>query len=146
MDFAILAGLLLVVVGVGLGVTHVLTLNYTRQGESITKNVSIESSGEVNIDETVPASSNIVVACNIDVSALKSIYISSDQTVTLTTNDDGTPDDTLVITADKPLVWYTGCGLPNPFDSAVDVVTIKATRGSAGNAALKIRVVQDVSP
>lgn len=146
--FETILALLAVVAGFGLllGISHTLTLNWNRNSDQIAVNVTITDDAEQNFDVTVPGSSNVVVGCEIDVSALKLLYIYSDQTVTITTNDDGTPDDTLTITALKPLIWYTGCGLPNPFASAVDVESFKATRGSAGDAALKVRVIQDPTP
>ena len=129
-----------------MGITHTLTLNWNRSSEQIAVNVTLTGDGEQNFDITVPGSGNIVVSCEIDVSALVGVYISTDQTVTMTTNDDGTPDDTLTLTAGKPLVWYSGCGLPNPFASAVDVESFKLTRGSAGDAAVKLRFIYDATP
>jgi hypothetical protein len=89
----------------------------------------------------VPGSGNVVVATEIDVSALTLVYISSDKTITFKNNDDGSPDDTLTITADSPLVWYSNCGLPNPFASAVDIESFKLTRAVAGDATVKIRLL-----
>lgn len=119
--------------------THVITYSWTNGGTPVTGSVSSTVEAEHNFDVTVPGSSNTVVDVDLDVSALSSVYISSTGTITLTTNDDGTPDDTLTITANIPLVWTSTCGLPNPFASAVDVTSIKATKGTATDATLKMR-------
>lgn len=129
-----------------LGISHNFTLTWTRNNERLSTTVVMSEDAEQNFDVTVPGSGNVVVAAEIDVSALQSVYITSDQTITLATNDDGSPDDTLTITASKPLAWYTGCGLPNPFASAVDIESFKLTRGSAGDATVKIRFLQDPTP
>jgi hypothetical protein len=129
-----------------MALSHSLVLNWVRSGESITETVTVSADGEQNFDITVPGSSNIVFGCEIDVSVLAALYIHSTGTITLATNDDGTPDDTFTITAEKPLIWYTGCGLPNPFASTVDVESMKATKGTATDATLKIRILQDSTP
>src|SRR5882672_1976777 len=119
----------------GLGITVVLTLNYNRNGEQIARNVTIETDGEKNLGPyTVPGSGSLTITQDIDVSAVKMIYFTSDLTVTMTTNDDGTPDDTFVITAGAPVVWCVDTGLPNPFKSTVDVTSFKLTKSGAGDA------------
>lgn len=140
----ILIAVLLLVLLAGLGITQVLTINWTRQGEAIANNVSLTSSAELNIDETVPGSGNVVVNAAIDVSVLSVIYISCDGDIVITTNDDGSPDNTLTLKAGKPLLWYTGCGLANPL--TVDVITFKATKATPVDANLKVRLLFDATP
>lgn len=125
--------------------THTLTLAWTRNGETLSKSVNVAVEGEQNLDVTVPGSTNDVqVAVEIDVSALKSVFIQSSETVTLETNSSSAPNETITITKDKPLVWYEGCGWANPF--ATDVTAIYLTRGSAGDAAVSIRFGYDATP
>ena len=126
-------------------ITHVLTLNWTRSGDAIAKNVTLTAGAELNIDETVPGSGNVVINAAIDVSAVTGLYITCDGAVVLTANDDGTPDATITLAADKPCIWYTGCGLTSPLGS-VDWTTVKATKATAVDAALKIRVLLDATP
>lgn len=122
---------------------HVATISWSRSGESISDSVTVSGESEQNFDVTVPGSGNVVIASEIDVSALNLVYITLDGTsghsITLTTNDDGTPDDSFTISVDKPLLWYTGCGLPNPFASGTDVESFKATKATSVNATLKMR-------
>lgn len=128
-----------------------LVLNWVSGSESLTNTVSINGElssryGSAASGITVPGSGNVVIDAVIDVSALSLVYIELDgtagHTITLTTNDDGTPDDTFTLTVGKPLVWYTGCGLPNPFASAVDVTSMKAAKATAVNATLRMRFVE----
>ena len=131
-----------------MSVSNILTLNWTYGSQQITNNVTVAAGSLTAISETISGSSEPEIACTIDVSALKSLYISSDEDVTVSTNANiaGAADDTLLITADKPLVWYDGCGLPNPFASGVDVTSIFVARLIAGAAAFEMRIQQDPTP
>lgn len=127
--------------------TESLVLNWIGNSDKLENTVSITGEASWRLGPiTVPGSSNVVIDVAVDVSALSLVYIWLDgtagHTITLTTNDDGTPDDTFTITVDKPLVWYTGCGLPNPFASTVDITSMKATKGTAVNATLYMRFVE----
>lgn len=125
--------------------THTLTLAWTRNGETIAKSVNLVVEGEQNIDVTVPASTNDVhVAANIDVSALALVFIVSNQTITLETNSPSAPDETITVTADKPLVWYSGCGWANPLET--DITALYLSRAGAGAATVNIRYAYDATP
>jgi hypothetical protein len=126
-------------------VTHTLTLAWTRNGETLSKSVNVSVEGEQNVDVTVPGSTNDVeVVLDLDVSALKSVFVQASETVTLETNSAGSPAETITITKDKPLVWYEGCGWANPF--ATDVTAVFLSRGSAGNATVNLRFGYDATP
>jgi hypothetical protein len=128
-----------------MAVTHTLTLAWTRNGETINNSVAIMPEGEQNLDIPVPApSTNLQVALTIDVSALSIVYVSTDQTVTLKTNSSGSPDETITLTAGKPIIWYTGCGWTNPFGH--DLTAIYITRGSGAAATVKFRYGYDATP
>lgn len=128
-------------------ISHVLTLNWTRSGEQIALNVTVSADGEVNRNvELTALQADEQVVLNIDVSALSLLYVSSDVDVTIDTNSSSEPDDTLTVTADNPLVWYTGCGLPNPFASGTDVTQVFITNGDNEAGTVKIRVLLDATP
>ena len=135
---------LLLTLPLAVGITHALVLNWNRSSEAINTTVTITAESEQNFDITVPDNDNVVVVAAIDVSQLSLVFIKSDVTITFKNNDDGTPDDTLTITAGKPLVWYSGCGLPNPFASGIDVASFKLTNATAGEATVKIRFAYEV--
>jgi len=146
MELALLLLVVLAPLMCAVGITHVFALSWNRSSEQIAVNIELEADGEQNFDVTVPGSGNVVIAAEIDVSALLGVWISCDADIALHTNDDGTPDDQFTITADKPLVWYSGCGLPNPFASAVDVESFKAIKADADDATLKMRFLYDATP
>ena len=123
--------------------THNITQSWSRNGEAVSVTVEMSGSGEVNLDETIAASqTNKLVTFVCDVSAMTSLFISCDETITIKTNDSATPDDTITVTADKPIVWYTACGHDNPF--SVDVTELYIT--TTNESALKIRLLQDATP
>lgn len=84
----------------------------------------------------------------IDISQLKAIIIHSDKAVTLKTNSSGSPDDTIVLQANVPLVWYTGPTIDaadgNPFDA--DVTDFYIANSSGATATVKFWVAQDATP
>lgn len=125
--------------------SHNIGLSWNRSGETISKTVVMTADGEVNVDTTVNASAtDKEVDIAIDVSSLQSLYIWSDQDVTIQTNSGSVPADTLTIEADSPLVWYVGCGLDNPLGT--DVTKLYLTNAGGAAATVKIRVLQDVTP
>jgi len=127
-------------------VTQTLTLSWSDgSSTSLTKSVAQTDEGGLYLDFTVAgATTDKRVLAAIDVSALKLLYILSDKDITIQTNDGTTPDNTLTITANKPLVWYSGCGLPNPL--TVDVVDIYVTNAGGTTATVNIRALQDATP
>lgn len=132
--------------------THTLTFGWTRNGETISNNVNYAVEGEQNVDldaTTTPVAAGATakeVTITIDVSKLATIIIQSDQDITIKTNSTGTPDDTLTVKANKPLVWGADSGLPNPFPSGVDVTKIYIANPAASVANVKIRTGYDTTP
>jgi hypothetical protein len=82
------------------------------------------------------------VAINFLGASLRSLFILSDKDLTLKTNSSGSPGNTLTLTANKPLVWYQGCGLANPI--TVDVTKLFLTAATA--ARVRVKVLCDVTP
>lgn len=122
-----------------MAISHAIGYSFSNGSTALTATVTKTVEEEINAEATVPGSGNVVVSIAVDVSQLADVFISCDGTITLTTNDDGTPDDTFTITANEPLVWTSACGLPNPFASNTDITSIKAAKATAGSATLKMR-------
>jgi len=80
----------------------------------------------------------------IDFSALQSLYICATEGCTVETNSGAAPDDTFTLTADTPIVWYTGCGYTNPITADVTKVYVTQTAATAGT--LRIEALQDATP
>lgn len=112
---------------------------------AISKQITITAEGENNVEVPVPdASTDLQVTLALDVSETKSLYIVCDQDVTVETNDASSPDDTLTLKADKPLVWYENCGYSNPLGT--DVTDLFVTNASGSDATLTVKTLQDATP
>lgn len=124
---------------------HTLTIGYSRAGESISRGVAIDAEGEQGVDVVVPANtSDMLIDVKLTVARLAMVFIVTDQTITLETNSSSAASETITITADKPLIWYTGCGWVNPF--ATNVTAIYLTRSGAGDATVSLRYAYDATP
>ncbi len=125
--------------------THTTQIKYSHGSESHTKTVSKTASQEINIEETIPDSStDLEVAISLDVSAIKSLLISSDQAITIETNSGSTPSDTLTPSADEPVIWWDGSEFSNPLTT--DITTnIFVTNSSGSAATLVIKVLLDAT-
>lgn len=125
--------------------------------DHIYRSTIVTPSGEIATTRTYTATGHASVAESIangqtalqiniaiDVSALKSLVIKSDQTVTIKTNSSGSPDDTLVIEAGVEYSWnedsLDACQL------GTDVTTIFVANASGAAAALVIDAIQDATP
>ena len=79
------------------------------------------------------------VALGVDVSQIAALLITSDQDVTIETNDGSTPDDTLTLKANNALVWSTNCGYSCPLTADI-TGNIFVTNASGSTANIKIRI------
>lgn len=124
-----------------------ITIQYNVNGTPRSKTVSFDGKGIATIDrETCAAGGDTVFVFAIDVSALELLIVESDVSVSIDTN---AGDDTLTITAGKPLVWFDGCGLASPFVSEVDVASLTVTVPGgldAPDAVVTVKVVTDPTP
>jgi hypothetical protein len=110
---------------------------------------SITGSGVIDIQETIPTGAGTVITVAIDVSAVQAFGLSSTKTGTLTINDDGTPDATISLTANVPIVWVAGASSQYPSSNplgSVDVTSMKFTQASGADAMLEFACLLDVTP
>ena len=78
--------------------------------------VTVTTDSETKESLVVPISTtNQAAAIGFTLSKVALVYISANTDVTLKTNSTGSPQDTILVKAGKPLVWYVGSGLTNPF-------------------------------
>ena len=124
---------------------HNLEITFDRAGERIAALVVVAADGEENRTVTVPpATADKRLRISIDVSELKLLYVHSDQAVTIETNSGTVPADTLTVLANKPLAWYAGCGLANPFTA--DVTDLYLTNAGARPATVRVLGLVDATP
>lgn len=125
-------------------ITH--ELNTTAGGASIRKSNDYTGSGHHRIDESIADSTtDKEITFNLDISALKAITMSSDQDITVETNDGSTPGDTFSLKADQPFMWNSSDGyFSNPFST--DVTALYVTNSSGSSATFKVEAVEDATP
>lgn len=125
--------------------THKINQDWQAGNESISKQITITADGEANLEVAVAdESADLAINVAIDYSALKLLYIVSDQDLTVETNDGSSPDDTLTLLAGIPIVWFEGCGFTNPLSA--DVTALYATNASGADATLTVKTLQDATP
>lgn len=126
---------------------HTINLTYQAGASTYSVQDTIESDGEVNYDSVpdIPdATTNKEVDVAFALAKLKAIYLYASQDVTVKTNSTGSPDDTISLVAEKPLVWYTGGSFANPFTA--DVTKLYITNASGSDATVRLRALVDVTP
>lgn len=125
-----------------MALTHLITRAINDGTAILTKTETVTAGSEIRIEEDVPnPSTNLAFAFAFVKTKLKSIYILSDQNLTLKTNSSGSPQETIALLADKPWVWSAGDSyFANPF--AGDVTALYVTNAAAA-AVLKIRAIVD---
>lgn len=129
--------------------THILKREYQRlqsPAETITREETITADSGTDTDITAPDSATTESAIAIDVSELKSLYIDSDFDVTIKTNSEGAPDDTIPVTGGLPIMWSENDDAANPFDSGIDVTSFHVVNASGSEALVRVRVLQDSTP
>lgn len=125
--------------------THKIVQNWASNGAVITASETQTAGAESNVDIEVPSSTaNKAIQFAVEVAKIESIYILSDQALTLYTNaaSGDEPANTFTLVAGVPLIWFTG--MPAFKDSTPAAVTniteIFATNPSEALAAnLSIR-------
>jgi hypothetical protein len=148
MFFALLiAALVALALYAGANISHVLTLSWARSGETISQTVTLDAEGERNYNVTVNAAqTDKQVEMPIDISEVKSLYIHSTEDVTIEYNDAAGAQGSLTVTAEKPIIWYLGCGYAITAVLAVDVTNFYLTNAGADAAVVKIRILEDTVP
>lgn len=125
--------------------THTLGTNWNGGGLSLAASNTYSAGAELNITESIADSAtDAEVAATIDVSEIKSIYILSDQALTLETNNGAAPADTIVLVANEPYIWYTGSYYTNLL--ATDITALFFTNASGSVATIELRCVFDPTP
>ncbi len=125
--------------------SHQITVHYNGGGAIVSQDVTLQADGEDNREISfADDAADQQVALALDVSAIKALLLLSDQDLTVETNDDAAPDDTLSLTGGVPLLWYEGCGYDCPLSVDVTDLYLTAAGGAAGT--LKVQALQDSTP
>ena len=125
-----------------MSITHNITRAWRGQtgATTISASVALTGSEELNLDFSLAANTtNQQEALAFTKTLLQSVFVYSDQNITIKTNSTSTPQDTLTINAGDPLVWDVNCGLAEPF--AGNVTTAYFTNSNATAANVSVRVL-----
>jgi hypothetical protein len=123
--------------------THTLTQSYaTNVGTVTSATLTFTGDSEDDLDVAVPANAtNQNYAIQFNKTALQSILITCDQAVTIKTNSSSSPQDTINLGANTPVIWYAASGATSPF--AGNVTGIYVTNPANVAANLKIRGLEN---
>ncbi len=125
--------------------SHVITQKVNNGEEETSCEITLTGDGKFGRKIAVPAvTTDKAVDLTLDVSKIQSIYIKSDQDLTLETNSASAPDDTINLVANKPYVWYVGCYLTNLLDT--DITALYVTNAGDAAALLTIECIFDSTP
>lgn len=97
-----------------------------------------------SIDEAAPGvETSTPMTLTLDVSAVKSLYMLSDQDAAVEFAHSGGPTQ-IDLTADKPFQWFTGCG--HDFPISADVTSVIVTVLGADTARFQLEAIIDATP
>jgi hypothetical protein len=124
--------------------THTLGTTYHTDAGTIATTTDVYTGdAENDLEEVVPASTtNKQYLMAIDVSKIVSMVIFANGALTLKTNSTSSPIDTVVLVANKVVVWNTDSVMANPLTA--DVTTLYATNAAVTPVTLKIRILEAV--
>ena len=129
-----------------MAIEHISTISLLQGGVTLSQSVTSSGSSEINIDEAIADSStDLEITLTLDQSEMVSIYIESDQNITIETNSGSAPTDTLTLVANEPIIWTTNSVHSNPITADI-TANIFVTNASGSTANLKIRALQDATP
>ena len=128
--------------------THVRTQLEAGQ-TPVTYEHDVSFTRKSDVSESIPdGSTDMIVLWNVDISALVSLIIGSDQDLTIETNNPGgasaAPDDTLALKADQAVDWCEDDVMTCPITA--DVTILYVTNASGSTATLEIRAGMDATP
>lgn len=127
-----------------MSITHTLTVSVTDGGVALSKSFDVTSGSGINISEEVAdSSSNVAIAFAAVRAKLKSLFMVCDQALTVETNSGSSPADSFELLANKPVVWYEGCGVAVNTFLSTDITGLFVTNASGFDATLQIKAVID---
>lgn len=132
-------------------ITHAHLIGLSAEGtQPITKRVEIkgESAHQISL-EVAGDASGLLVAFAADVSQLKSLFLLSSQPLTVKTNSNGSPANTITLAADRPFRWYVGeSTLRDTAGTAIttDITALYLTNDSDPNAAATFQLFALLDP
>lgn len=122
--------------------TYTLNLSGTDGSETVTGAPEVTADGVDKRSIEVPAGESVDVTMEVFASLLKALVILSDVDVEVETTG-GSGSDEITASANRPVIWYDSCGLPNPITDDRSGFTI--TNNGSQDATVTIHVAQDAT-
>lgn len=122
--------------------THTIQRNWVGNGTSKTSSVDYSGDTQVSLDASVPDSqpdTEEVIAFSVASNKLQSIYIHSDQAITVEFNTTAGGGGSITLVANTPYIWHTGSYFTNLITA--DVTTTYWTNASGSTANIRMEVV-----
>lgn len=113
-------------------------LPYSRTNEYLLDGVNIRTA------LVPPTTNDKQVLLNVESTAIKAMYLVSDQDVTLETNSASSPIDTIALKANVPLIWTEDDDFDCPISA--DVTMLYITNAGSTEANVSIVVGEDATP
>jgi hypothetical protein len=126
------------------GFFHAITQSVQSGSINIQSEGRYEGSGNPRIDDVAAADATTRMTIAIDVSAVKSIVLLSDQDVTIKTNNASTPDDELELSAGVAYLWNTDT--EGDFVFGTDITAVFVQNAGEEEARIQIDVIEDATP
>ena len=130
-----------------MSITHTHVASVLTPGRNASASFAITDNQETVTDVVVAASQTDYQVDTFDVvvARLKSLFIVSDQDVTIEVNSAAGSGGSFALKANKPLAWYTGSYYACPF--TVDVTSLYFTTGAiAASANIQLVALVDPTP
>ncbi len=132
-------------------VSSILGISTSGAGEVVNKSVTITDEAIIDLSFDVEdGQEDELHTIALDVSETKSVYIVSDQDVTMEWNDSAGAQGSLSLLAGEPVVWWStqvtdGGNTLNPL-GATDLTGTYWTNASGSTANINFQAVYDASP
>ena len=128
-----------------------MKFDLTGIGASFSLEITKSGSGTKDIDESIADSeTDLLVEFTLDISACQAFIMVSDQDLTVKTNSDSAPQETLTLVADEPVVFIRNAaddpmqGFAEPVLG--DITALYVTNASGSAARLRIKALEDITP
>ncbi len=137
----VLLACFVLVVGV---ITHTFTLNWSSGNNNLLATVTATGQEEINISISIAGSTTnqqLPAGFAFTLAKLQSIYILAAGVLTLKTNSSGSPQETLTLAANEPIVWIAGAGMPALFAGNITAGYVTNAAGTATQLDIRCNVV-----
>ncbi len=104
-----------------MSIQHTVTQSWGGQA-GLTFSTTQTGDYEANVSQSIPASTTnlLIPFIAVTLANLQSLFIVADGPLTLKGDSSGSPEETITLAANVPLVWTAGCGLANPLTAPLN--------------------------